>query len=1068
MPLLSEALKNASKAELEVICRRITPFVGGKNPPQIMTIAIDDSTLLDILKKYNIIDSSTYPFKTLNESYGTVKVVEFPITDPQTGMVKIENVIYIEPPSLETLKKQNGDSSIDIAPNTSSGFDGITALLDKKITEDYAKNIDEQIQYGYKIKTIIPQVIKNENDGSEKIILLEIDPEETERARKKEGDSTTAKYKIFQPEGPPVVPVNLNENALRVAESVTGASVIEQRQIGKSLSPTAEASSAYSSLTSPFYTSLKTFSGANAITIKVLNAFGVFDFDNFEKNIPNTWGGFNHVGKERLMGLRANLNIGTAGYFGISALIDYINGDYEEAKKNAESSMEWLYKEYVFVPRYQKIGDAIGRASNLIFPGDESYTPKGYGTSGRGKNILSSGDKEQIKKYFPKSKVADIKGPLSKDIAKEASVLIGKANKIDRVTKKTSGVIQAIGYINAYGVKPLIEDDVKQRKDDAKKFDEQENLRQLADRISTQPKVTLQTGNTITYDDGEILAKDPKTGTNVRLKLPLISELKTDNSEIDWTWIINQGLPPSQRTGYKTDLPVINVYGDKYGNIDRTWDAAKDFMYATAEQTKKVVEGTPVNMLVVDALETLSKTPKNIGFLFRKKLPELTKLGPKWFEKGSEKLIKGISGLAATAITMFLTEPTSFADATYDGMQQRELEKLNEKLKDGTIKNNEELQQILSRIKDIEDYFKRQEGYKEQSRRNRYLHPPWKDFDLSSNVNLLGEVEAAKQDYDRMKLIVDNLGKVGDKIANKSSPVPPVPLSKINQNVNFVPNAKSDSLPPWKNIDPYVNTPIMNESCFPEYVKVNTDKGTKKISELKINDNVLSFSPSGDMEIDIVSDVFKHENREIYRYFLENGSHIDITKEHPVLVDLNKFEKIGNLNVGDFLIDINQNRIKIVDVRFLEIADVFNIEVKRNNTYIAENIRVHNKLGQQYQRRLERDNALEIFQILSDNETSQQEYLKWVDEQFENVVRLVAANYSPYLVPYGYIPGTPGPKRVTLPEDPGTPTGTTPYGGPPEITPNGGFEVVTPETDPYYDSSFNSLDYQPVPSILKE
>jgi hypothetical protein len=1071
MPSLSDALKNASISELEVICRRITPFVAGKNPPQIMTIAIDDSTLLDILKKYNIISSSTYPFQTLSKSYGTVKVIEYPITDPQTGKTEIKNVIYIEPPSLETLKQENKDTSIDIAPSISSGFDGITALLDKKITEEYTKKLDETINAGWNTKAIIPQVTKNESDGSEKITLMELDPEETNRIRLLKGPGAPAQYKIFTPDVPPVVPVNLNENSLEVAELVTGASVEQQRTAGTSLSPMSEASSAYSTLTSDFYRGLKTFSGLNAVAIKSLNALGVFNFEDFNKNVGNTWGGFSHVGKNYLVGLRANINNATAAYWGVTAIIDFFNGDYEEGKKHAEKSFEWLYKEYVFVPRYQSIADALGRAATSVIPYDESYTPKGYGTQGRGKIILSESDKSLIRKWFPKSKTPTINGALTKDQSIIASVEIGRAKGAERTMQRTSGIIQAAGYVNLYVVKPLIEDDVKKREDDRKKFDDQQIQKQIADQISTQPKITRQSGNTITYDNGEILAKDPRNGNIVPVKIPLISDLKTVNnsSEIDWNWIINQSLPPNQRTGYKTDLPVIDVYGDKYGNFEKAWDGAKDFMYNSAIVTKDVVEKTPLNFLVADAIGVISKTPQFVGNLFGKKFPQL---GESLINKVTEilttgewaigKNIKVPVGTIITGVTIFLTEPVEIGDSTMTGYYTRALEGLRQKLKEG-IKDPKERQDVIDKIRDYEEALNSAKEIENQIEENKKLHSPEKDPDLSSNVNLLGEVESAKQDYNRLKSIVDDLTRIGRQISNGSSPVPPIPLSNINQNVNFVPNADFEINPPWKNYDPNLNIPIRIESCFPEYVMITTETGNKKISELKINDSVISFNSEGFLERDIVSDVFKHENREVYRYFLENGSHIDITKEHPVLVDLNKFEKIGNLNVGHSLIDINNNKLKIIDIKFLQISDVFNIEVEKNNTYIAENIRVHNKLGQSYQRRLEKENALEIFSILGEYETSQQEYLNWVNEQFENAVRLTAANYSPYLVPYDYVPGTPRPKRITLPTPSGTPTTNPspiiPYGGPPIID--------NSATDSYYDSPINSIDYVPLSEMFK-
>jgi hypothetical protein len=1069
MPSLSEALKNASIPELEVICRRITPFVAGKTPPQIMVIGIDDSTLLDILFKYGIIDNNTYPFQTTSKTYGEVKVIEVEFTNPD-GTTSVKNTIYIEPPSLETLKQENGDASIDVAPNTSSGFDGITGLLDSKITEEHVKKWDERLYLGWKNGTIIPQVIKNEIDGSQKVQYLIIDPEETERARERDPDEIlTVKYRIFTPDVPPVVPVILDSNALRVAELVTGASVQQQRENVTSLSPTAAAASGYNSLSSPWFAGLKTTSAINSTVGKFVYAFGGFDYWNDYREMPRTWGGINHSLKDLSETLRATINVSQAGYFALSGALNYAQGNYEEGKKDISNSLYFLYKEYVFSPTYTAINDQLGAQIAYRIPGDESYRSPG----GRGRNRLEYAERKLIKEFDPDNDLLKITTGLNKDQMTDAERLLGKIHKQKRITQRISGITQAAGYL-AYQIgMPLVESDVKEREQDQQKYDEQQKNKKAAEKISTQPLITLQSGNTLTYDENAVTAVDPITGQLVQFKLPLISDLKMDGSDIDWLYILNQSLPRDQRASFRSDLGTVEVQAERYSGSEKAWDYTKDLIYNAGTIIQSAVDKyTPLSVIISNIGTGLAKAPKALGPIFN-----LIAANPDKVWKEVEFLKKG-SGLLMTAkwaglfnvATMLLTEPVQIGDGTLTGYYTRELESLRQQLKDG-ISDEKERNRVIFRISEYEKALKQSQGFDDEIEENKKLHPPHKDVTLSSNTNLMGEVHVAKEDYNRMKSIVDTLAKVGKQISTGTSPIPPIPLNNINPNVNFVPNADTFQ-PPWKGDTILPNTTIGIETCFPEYTLVLTENGHKKISDFNIGDSVLSFNVDGIIEKDIVSDIFKHIDVEIYRYSLENDSHIDITKNHPVLVDLNKFEKIGDLNIGDFLIDVNNKKVKITKIEFLEIADVYNIEVQKNNTYIAQNIRVHNKLGQTYYNRFLKSTALDIYRISSDYEEQQREYYDWIDQQFENVL----FNSNPYLFPYDYVPGTPTPRRTTTPEqDPsgtsgtGTPTegAPNPYGGPPETTqgadPNSGFE---PE-DPYPDGSYNSSDYYPVPEILK-
>jgi hypothetical protein len=190
-------------------------------------------------------------------------------------------------------------------------------------------------------------------------------------------------------------------------------------------------------------------------------------------------------------------------------------------------------------------------------------------------------------------------------------------------------------------------------------------------------------------------------------------------------------------------------------------------------------------------------------------------------------------------------------------------------------------------------------------------------------------------------------------MSSGSSGVPPHDLPLIESSFVLCQAGSPESCeikPPF----PLSQTPISGvgphipAGCFPEYVIISTKSGGKKISDFSIGDSVISFDTDGNLQNDIVSKIFTHIDKDIYRYSFNDGTYLDVTKEHPVLIEKNSFEEIGKLKHGDFVINNENKKIQIIDIKFLFKGIVYNIEVDKNHTYIANNIRVHNKTSQEY------------------------------------------------------------------------------------------------------------------------
>jgi hypothetical protein len=134
-------------------------------------------------------------------------------------------------------------------------------------------------------------------------------------------------------------------------------------------------------------------------------------------------------------------------------------------------------------------------------------------------------------------------------------------------------------------------------------------------------------------------------------------------------------------------------------------------------------------------------------------------------------------------------------------------------------------------------------------------------------------------------------------------------------------------------------------TCFPSYVKVLTPNGYMEISSMNIGDKITAFNEDGNLVESSVTYKFIHDDEEmseVFEYELSNGNKLHITDNHPVLVPSGEFLQIGWLNMGDSVVGENNEEIQIISKKFVEKTIVYNLEVEKYHTYIAEGVRVHN------------------------------------------------------------------------------------------------------------------------------
>jgi len=154
--------------------------------------------------------------------------------------------------------------------------------------------------------------------------------------------------------------------------------------------------------------------------------------------------------------------------------------------------------------------------------------------------------------------------------------------------------------------------------------------------------------------------------------------------------------------------------------------------------------------------------------------------------------------------------------------------------------------------------------------------------------------------------------------------------------------------------------------CFVRGTKITmSDKSLKNIEDIIIGDMVYSYDETNnEKKINKVTQKFSPTRNDLIEILLENGNKLTSTQEHPYYVldkgwssykpEITKEYHnltVSNLEVGDYLLDFDDNNIEIVDIKIVDTNSVktYNFTVDGNYNYYANNILVHNKTETQTQ-----------------------------------------------------------------------------------------------------------------------
>ena len=139
---------------------------------------------------------------------------------------------------------------------------------------------------------------------------------------------------------------------------------------------------------------------------------------------------------------------------------------------------------------------------------------------------------------------------------------------------------------------------------------------------------------------------------------------------------------------------------------------------------------------------------------------------------------------------------------------------------------------------------------------------------------------------------------------------------------------------------------IKGAGCFVAGTKIHTPLGYRNIEEIQIGDSVFCFDKDDlSIKISTVENVFVHRNEKVIDVFFKDKK-IRTTPNHPFLNQNNEFIEIKDFTTDDSIINRFGEKITIDEVLIIEANHtVYNFTVAIYNTYIVEDILVHNKGG---------------------------------------------------------------------------------------------------------------------------
>ena len=133
--------------------------------------------------------------------------------------------------------------------------------------------------------------------------------------------------------------------------------------------------------------------------------------------------------------------------------------------------------------------------------------------------------------------------------------------------------------------------------------------------------------------------------------------------------------------------------------------------------------------------------------------------------------------------------------------------------------------------------------------------------------------------------------------------------------------------------------------CFPAGTQITLADGSQKpIEEIKNLDVVLAFDKLGNLGPATVSETFYHENDDFIKIKHWAGE-FTVTPNHWILAESGLFMEAGKFTLDDQVVNKEGQISPIESIEAVDSEPSYNFTVSEAHTYIANDVRVHNKGG---------------------------------------------------------------------------------------------------------------------------
>lgn len=141
--------------------------------------------------------------------------------------------------------------------------------------------------------------------------------------------------------------------------------------------------------------------------------------------------------------------------------------------------------------------------------------------------------------------------------------------------------------------------------------------------------------------------------------------------------------------------------------------------------------------------------------------------------------------------------------------------------------------------------------------------------------------------------------------------------------------------------------------CVHEDTFIHLFDGTyKAIKDINIGEKVVSYDTNRlSVNYNIITNKWYSGKKEVFKISLDNDSILEVTKEHPILIEGNTYLSLEDgLTIGDKVVSYTEDVIvlvTVIDIVSIGVHNTYDIEVENDHNFIANTVVVHNCTAQE-------------------------------------------------------------------------------------------------------------------------